>query len=118
MIKNQVIAAMRKGLARFISEGVLCGSLGRGSQEILKEIRSSFADGQWRLLVGWSALVQMSYHEVRAARYTWEVQQQQKINPERGMKFQQPYIFIVTVSRIYYWSTARDTGTKSPVNKK
>jgi hypothetical protein len=48
MIKNQVIAAMWKELARFLSEGVLFGNLGRCSQQILKEIRSSFPDGQWR----------------------------------------------------------------------
>jgi len=76
MIKNQVISATWKELARFLSEGVLCGNLGRGSQEILKEIHSCFLDGQWRYLVGWGALVQMSYHEAGAARFTWEVQQQ------------------------------------------
>jgi len=34
------------------------------------------------------------------------------------MKFQQPSFFIETVSRIYYWNTARDAGIKSRVNKK
>ena len=34
------------------------------------------------------------------------------------MKFQEPSFFIVTVRRIYYWSTARNAGIKSQVNKK
>jgi hypothetical protein len=118
MIKNQVISSMWKELAIFLSEGVLCENLGRGSQQILKKIRSSFPDGQWRYLVWWGALVQTSYHAVGAARFTWEVQQQPWINSECVMKFRQPSFFIVTVNRMYYWSTVRDAEIKSGVNKK
>jgi hypothetical protein len=49
MAKNQFIAVIWKELARLLSEVVHCGNLERGSQLIVKEIRSSFPDGRWRL---------------------------------------------------------------------